>query len=399
MQPFRFHTLPLSGTALVEASAGTGKTHAISTLFVRLLVERALSVERILVLTFTEAATLELKDRIRQRVEAALRHVGTGGAGDADFAELFQPRLEAGTRQLDAGRLRLALTNIDQASIFTIHGFCHKLLADHAFETRAQFDAELLADDSLLQDEVMADFWARELNAAPREVIELLAAHKVTPGKCRNLVDLVTRHPRLRVLGAGHAGAVPDGVDSEQALLAGFREKLVAYVRAELPRRKAARSVVSFDDLLELLHGALQGPHAASLATSIRRRFPVALIDEFQDTDPTQYAIFEAIYGRTRHGEDTALLLIGDPKQAIYGFRGADIFAYTTAKRRTPPERRFTLTTNYRSDPGLVDALQQIFSGLDRPFLLPDIEHPPIRASRAENTLITGAEAGAPLEI
>ncbi|HEY6556524.1 MAG TPA: UvrD-helicase domain-containing protein [Polyangiaceae bacterium] len=397
MFPFESQTLPLWGTTLVEASAGTGKTHAISTLFVRLLVERELHVERLLVLTFTEAATLELKDRVRERVDTALA-VAAGQAHDQDFQALFSARAEPETRARDVSRLRVALANIDQASIFTIHGFCHKLLTDHAFETGAHFDAELLTDDTALRDEVMADFWASELEAAPPDLAEVLARHKLTPARCRNLADLVTRHPRLTVLGGNAAGS--DGeVDSDRVRIARFRENLVGYLRRELPRRKAALNLLSFDDLLERLYAALRGPHAAGLAANVRRRFPVALIDEFQDTDPTQYAIFEAIYRAPAAQDDTGLFLIGDPKQAIYGFRGADIFAYTAAKRNTPADRQFTLTTNYRSDPGLVDAVQRVFSGLDRPFLLPGIDHPEIRAKRPENSLSGSGDAGAPFEI
>lgn len=394
MQPFDVAALPLFGTSLVEASAGTGKTHALSTLFVRLLLERGLTVERILVLTFTEAATLELKDRIRRRLSDALGACESE-APDPELSRLVRA-CGGANRELSVRRLRRALENIDEASIQTIHGFCQRVLRDHAFETGAPFESELLLDDSSLKEEVIADFWAKELTNAEPSVVELVAASKLLPSKCAALADLIGRHPGIRLAGSLESPSpeIGRGNGDGAEIVRGFRRRLIEFLRSELPRRKASLGVVSFDDLLEQLHTALRGPHGPVLARSLRERFPAALIDEFQDTDPTQYAIFRAIY-RSEAAEDCALFLIGDPKQAIYGFRGADIFAYLMAAGETDAARRFTLTTNYRSDPGLVRALGQLFSRLERPFLLPSITHPEISANRQQGLLLDAQ--GAPL--
>jgi exodeoxyribonuclease V beta subunit len=144
-----------------------------------------------------------------------------------------------------------------------------------------------------------------------------------------------------------------------------FKARLVAYARAEARRRKLEGGLVSFDDLLQQMSEALQGPHGEHLAKSIRRKYPAALIDEFQDTDPIQYAVFSRIYGK----QQSALFLIGDPKQAIYAFRGADIFAYLKAAADAGANT-WTLHTNYRSDKSLVRALNTLFQRPYRPFLL-----------------------------
>ncbi|HTV25058.1 MAG TPA: UvrD-helicase domain-containing protein, partial [Polyangiaceae bacterium] len=149
-----------------------------------------------------------------------------------------------------------------------------------------------------------------------------------------------------------------------------FKLGLLDYLRRELPRRTGRQRQLSFDDLLDRLHAALHGPRGQELARSIRERYPAALIDEFQDTDPRQLAIFERIYS----APSTSLFLIGDPKQAIYSFRGADVFSYVAAAQRTGAERHFTMTTNYRSDPSMVAAVNHLFASCPQPFLLPEIQ-------------------------
>ncbi|HEU5077101.1 MAG TPA: exodeoxyribonuclease V subunit beta, partial [Polyangiaceae bacterium] len=149
-----------------------------------------------------------------------------------------------------------------------------------------------------------------------------------------------------------------------------FKGRLVAYARAEARRRKLEGRLVSFDDLLQKMSEALAGPHGEVLAKRIRRKYPAALIDEFQDTDPIQYAVFSRIYGK----QQSSLFLIGDPKQAIYAFRGADIFAYLKAANDAGANT-WTLSTNYRSDRSLVRALNTLFRRPWRPFLLDGISY------------------------
>ncbi len=469
MKTFEATEISLAGPRLVEASAGTGKTHAITTLVVRLVVERGITVDQILVVTFTEAATAELRTRIRARLGAALSVAAGETPGDPELASIVARSPQARTR------LAVALTNIDRAAVFTIHGFCHRTLLDSAFDSGVRFDVELLTDTQVLRDEVLLDFWTARLATAELAVVESLRAMKVSTAQAADLVDRVTRAPTMPVLPADAVGApapseqvfsrafevvkrtwdrgtieamlvessalsgvkyrqthvrswchdidayvrqgspsAPASIDknmqrlSASALRAGvkkdqqgreprhpffdacetlvvaaqsydhvssrhalgFQQELVAFVRRELPRRKERLGVMGFDDLLMALEQALTAPLTGErLARAVRRRYPVALIDEFQDTDPTQWSIFRTLYGR---GD---VVLIGDPKQAIYGFRGADVFAYLAAAEHVPEASRFTMHTCWRSDPSLIRAVGAIYARLPTPFAVEAIRH------------------------
>ena len=470
---------PLRGNLLVEASAGTGKTYAITTLFVRLIVERGLGVDEILVVTFTEAATAELRGRIRSRLRDAARVFAARVADEGDPGsddELWALASRSEDPRRDHQRLELALSEVDEAAISTIHGFCHRVLTDAAFESGADFELELQNDTRALAEEVLFDFWARTLaDADPREV-RALADAKVRPSSCRRLADAALRSADLRVLPdesvrpelpplgpvemafsrlerawdreavrqaiAGSAalnknryrpGAIDRWVEEVDAFLAAgpgaltgemtwltklsarelersvtkkftgehprhpffdacqvmrgeaermakwasdfalwFRRALVAEVRRTLPARKEALGIMAFDDLLTRVDDALRGPRAERLAAAVRRRHPVALIDEFQDTDPVQYRIFARIW------PEGTRLFIGDPKQAIYAFRGADVFAYLGAASEVPPKKRFTMSVNWRSDPSLLTAVETLFSRLPAPFVMPEIDFRPV---------------------
>jgi exodeoxyribonuclease V beta subunit len=486
MRRFDAVDVPFEGRALVEASAGTGKTYAITTLFVRLLLERRLAVDEILVVTFTEAATAELRGRIRRRLREALavaRALTSAPAAAAAVSleradpELLRVLRARDTPARDAARLALALANVDEAAIETIHGFCHRTLRECAVMAGAPLDFELLQDPQLLRDELLYDYFSGTLADADPALVRLLRRERVTPSRCRALADALARSPDLTVLppppaqvapldraafdaaydeakqlygrelieqllrdsdalkgnlyaarwlpgwldeldalwherprppalpdhfkkfcasslaaacAKGKHGQQPEhaffdacerlaeahqhfGVAARDQLLS-FRWRLVEYLRRELPARKHLAGVLSFDDLLQHTREALDKPAGAHLAQRIAQRYPAALIDEFQDTDPTQYAIFDRVWPRE------GLFLIGDPKQAIYSFRGADVFAYLSAAAEVAPERRFTMLTNWRSDPGVLRAIAALFEPHPRPLLLDAIGFPAVSA-------------------
>ena len=496
--------VPLYGTHLIEASAGTGKTHAITVLYVRCLLEFAAEPKDVLVVTYTNAATAELRERIRaavQRAYAALR-AGTT-TDDEGLDRVLEARRTAGTAQADATRLLGALHGFDEAAIFTIHGFCQRVLQDHAFESGVPFDAELVTDESPLLGDVVCDFWVRELHDAPIEVVRYLGDHGVTIDGLEGLAALAIRHPDMRVLPerptltaadietaiagwrcvhervaalwrrdrepvvellcdatalkgniykaesirstwvpaldgeltSGRPGIdgrvtffhrlTPEGLatgckknqvppehpffeacgslrDADAALDAcleartiQLRLDTVAFARHELRRRKEARRLLSFDDLLQRVAEALRGAGGDDLAALVRRRYRAALIDEFQDTDPVQYEIFQRVY----RGAEAVLFLIGDPKQAIYAFRGADVFAYIASKRDAGSNLH-TLRTNWRSDPTLVKAVNQLFRHARRPFVFDEIPfHPASARADVTDRLGGGAAGWAPFEI
>ena len=465
--PFDSLHTPLEGTSLIEASAGTGKTYTLTTLFLRLVVEKGLPVDRILVVTFTEAATAELEERIRDRLRHALAAFSGGPDRDPFLEELAA---KAGRTEAALLRLRQAIRDFDRAAVFTIHGFCRRVLDEHAFESGSPFETELLPDQTALEQGVVEDFWRREMGSAsplfaafalargftpesllslarsvrsvlpphivPRErrpetdaveagyerahgrvaeawpgarseVSELLLEsdalnrvkyrrdrveqwiramdHHALPGRCDPLLfDGFERFASSWIEDATKRNRTPpdhsffalceDLLLRREALTKAFERKLLACraelfdeVEAELPKWKAERNVQSFDDLLRGVQAALRAPGGSRLERALRSRYGAALIDEFQDTDPVQYDIFRRIFS----DGTTPLFLIGDPKQAIYGFRGADVFAYMEAAGET--SRRLTLPKNYRSEPGLVRAVNTLFRGHENPFVFESI--------------------------
>ena len=382
--------IPLAGLHLIEASAGTGKTYAIAHLVLRLVLETGLRLEQILVLTFTEAATEELRDRVNRRLRQA-RAVLSGGSTEdgllADWIAVLPDPV------LARARLDAALADLDQAAIYTIHGFCRRVLRDFAFESGAPFDAELITDEQDLRRTAAEDFWRRQMGAAdldeaawllgefpkgPESLLDCLGGHLkaaateilgAEPGRVRagmemsrelhqrladtwprareTVAELLRDSPALKrniysadavAEAIGEMDALCDGppptdepkrlaLFTPQKLQAATKSKettpehpffdlcgalkaldlkglaqarradllaeTIAFLRSELERRKRERRVLYFDDLLTQTAQALAGPRAQALADRVRKAYPQALIDEFQDTDDLQYRIFK----------------------------------------------------------------------------------------------------------
>jgi exodeoxyribonuclease V beta subunit len=479
---------PLEGTNLIEASAGTGKTYTIAALFLRLILEKHLGVDEILVVTFTEAATGEVKDQIRKKLREGIEILTQGSGEDAFLVELMSIQEDA-RMALDA--LWGALRAFDRAAIFTIHGFCRKILHEDAFETGSLFDTELVADEEFLKRQVVEDFWRRHLYTASLFFVHYALDSGFSPENLLSLVSSISARPYLRIIpevevpntraeeeafqqafsrvrktwpsarsqvedilsddeglnrnkynkvriplwiramdecmGRGiphpalfegfrkfttselHRSVKKNGNPvthpffdlcedlqrAQEALIGVFEQRLLGLkislfreVSFGLSKRKEEKNVQSFDDLLIKVHEALRrkgGPE--NLAEAVRSKFRAAMIDEFQDTDPIQWGIFRAIFGT----EESILMLIGDPKQAIYGFRGADIFAYMEASRSA--EKRYTLSRNWRSEPRLIRAVNAVFSGPELPFVYENISFLPALPAEAgarESLLIDG---------
>lgn len=391
---------------LIEASAGTGKTYTIAAIVLRLILENDLRVNEILVTTFTELATAQLRARIRLLLREALLASQGLRPPQNDPNDLITALLErVGDRKVAAARLNLALQSFDEASIYTIHGFCQRMLKEHAFESGGLFDAELIMDQAPILREIVDDFWRSHFYERDPLLVELLG-----PGlKPQTLFDLLlhlTNNPTLVVwppapeefeaqlpalAQEAEAGAVTEG--TKKRLLVSLQAKFLAWARTELPRRKLAQNLFSFDDMLSRLRNSLGGAGGEALAAGIRGRFKAALVDEFQDTDPIQYQIFQEIY----RGDAAPLFFIGDPKQAIYAFRGADVFTYIGAAAATPPPQQFTLGTNWRSEAGLVKAINAVFNSRPNPFVLEGIAFEDARsAGKADLTPLTFAKKKRP---
>ena len=510
--PLDVFTCPLAGTQLIEASAGTGKTWNICGLVLRLLLEQKLHVQDILVVTFTKAATAELRERIRSRMVmtlAALRGNAAAGADTFVKALLHQARQQHGLDDDDmAKRLDLALQTFDEAAIFTIHGFCQRALADAPFTAGMPMLQTELEDDSELVLQVATDFWRRHIAGAA--LAPALAAHLLdqgdTPARFAALlkrrlakplskvlwpaeVDILPRDapdapvdlaplalaraaacrlwqqdrdgilahvrdaqpgllgnvyrpgavdtaaaswdglctdpsalpstdklPKLDLLGStrlrpkqGHAPVAPhpffdaaqawlDGLAALRQQMAVARLRLLRELLASAPpalqQAKRERRVQAFDDMLFNLHQRLAGPGGRDLAQALRRRFPAALIDEFQDTDPLQFAIFSALYT----GSGAPLFLVGDPKQAIYSFRQADLHTYLQARQHT--DARYTLAQNQRSTPALLQALNALFGANTQAFMLPGLDYAAVSSgTKSRSLLVDRTEPRAALQL
>jgi exodeoxyribonuclease V beta subunit len=379
------HT-PLAGRNLIEASAGTGKTFTIAGVYLRLVLELRLGVAEILVVTFTEAATKELKERIRKRLKEAEHAFEQGMSADPLLAGLLLKMPD----HAEAGRLlSSAVRSFDEAAIFTIHGFCQRMLQENPFESGSLCDTELMTDQGTILREIAQDYWRINCYGAPRERIAAANAAGISPASLLGMAR--------RIGGDPFAGVIPDApaasAEIEDWLLT-LRRGFFDYLATELPKRKRLGNVRSFDDLLLDLHAALTRQDS-TLPRLIRERYLAALIDEFQDTDPTQFAIFDAIYPV---GLPAPFFLIGDPKQAIYSFRGADIFAYMGAAKLT--RLRHTLLENWRSEPSLIGAVNTLFSFHKQPFLFEEIPFIPVEPAKLERKLLLEHGAStAPLKL
>jgi exodeoxyribonuclease V beta subunit len=473
---------PLSGVRLIEASAGTGKTYTIAALYVRLILghspdntppERQLLPPDILVVTFTEAATQELRERIRDRLSQAARYFRKQPAETDDFLKAVRADFSETDWPACARSLELAANWMDEAAIYTIHGWCNKMLQQHAFHSGSLFRQEVNTDDTELLHEVVRDYWRSfyydlteddpdilrlyDLFSRPddllkelktllngsdpvdgcledhpgiksllasvddarmqtmkalkepwnrwadevRGLVEEAVKNKVLPGKnykSNNVQDWfdkiiawssnpvegtlnlgkgfenLTPGGMLRLANPGQIPPVHPGFEAiaqlpqQLASLPKLKIELMKHAihwirnRYDLEKQRMAR--MTFNDMLTRLDSALKGHSGEPLKKTIREQYPVALIDEFQDTDPIQYRIFSAIY--PADVEDcSGCFMIGDPKQAIYSFRGADIYTYLKAHKHTAG-RRYTLTTNYRSTITLVEAVNRVFLHADR---------------------------------
>ena len=481
--------MPLHGRILIEASAGTGKTWNIGVIYLRLLLERELRVEQILVTTFTDAAAQELRERLRRRLIEAERHLLDPSATPADegslenYLQILCDTEESQRRALR--KIQLARADLDRAPVSTIHALCQRIQRDYPLESGAAFASDKLFDEQQLLRECVEDFWRRRylvgavdpreaallLKEGPEKLLRDLAVLANSPdaniesggladleqriaalSSEENLVELqrlfddkslhrasnsalLTRLGKIiAALKNGDEAALEGSLDKtfdpenlpgqEHAknrgvlvshpliqLLQELRTLLPLRItftrgavlaaaalacRDELPRRARQRHVLTFSMLIDAVYQRLCSETADStLADRLFEAFPVALIDEFQDTDQRQFAIFDHIYR-----ERGTLVMIGDPKQAIYSFRGGDIAAYLRAS--TQANQRFSLTTNYRSSGALVEAMNALYGHTDGGFDHPQIHYQPITAAgNADQKPLTanGAPVNRPLVI
>ena len=366
-------TVPVAeGVTVLEASAGTGKTHAVSSLVVAEVAEGR-PLDELLVVTFTRKATGELRERVWQRLtEAAAALVpGPDANKDAD-ADPLVAHLRRGTEDERAARrrhLRVALSDFDAATIATTHGFCQQVLASLGTAGDAERDVELVEDVRDLVDDAVRDLYVRRVLAGGDVPFGPTTASAIA----RAVVD----HPDCDI-------ASVDRHDLD-------RQRFARTVRRRIDDQKRKGRLLTYDDLLDRLDASLsEGPRGRIVAERLRSRFSMAVVDEFQDTDTIQWRILHRAFGQA----PCRLVLVGDPKQAIYAFRGGDVHAYLEATRSA--DHQCGLSTSWRADRPLLTALDAVFAGAQ----LGDeaIRHRPVQARPgADVPGIDGPAGGPPL--
>lgn len=470
--------LPLTGSVLIEASAGTGKTFTIAALYVRFILAHLPRLQApasrhspllpadILVVTFTKAATAELKDRIRKRLVQAAALFRSAAASEDGFLNALKAEYAPALWPECGYALQMASEAMDEASVKTIHSWCQSVLREHAFNSGSLFSQQLVTDLAPYKLEAVRDYWRNffyplsaehyaevtSLVATPEQLLEHinglwdLARPAMLP---LQLADLIAKARQVREqqlrqahqlwqpllqayfalideadankwfakprthnankarkdfapLSAWLALAEPELFqqlpqlsdtfcknygkefsehytgpalrdDLPAALLAlqqllqqtadlrpGLLSHAVSWCKARFEQQLARDAVLGFNDIIQHTCRAVSAEQGEVLAAILRAQYPVTLIDEFQDTDPDQYSIFNAVYQIAANRQDLAVFLIGDPKQAIYAFRGADIYTYLQARRDTAG-RHYTLAINFRSSDALVNGANAIF--------------------------------------
>jgi len=467
--PNNIHFNPINtelqqGVNLLEASAGTGKTYAIAMLALRFIVEKELAIDQLLIVTFTKAATKELKERVRARlVEAKYFLAGQGGDIDPNIIQWAENLYsQSGVNpELAIQRLNQALLSIDQAGIFTIHGFCQRLLKEHALESGQMFDVELSDQVDTVREQLIDDFWRTEIYPRSAWEVALLCHEFKTPDAlaaslgnlssqqtvlpdCEELESLLkqiqalslTAQAQLEQHGESLIAAVKAGYFKKpftnkftelyqelklwlssmqatennnsrpsnasfacvtstvltKAIYVAHKDKLTfdsaifdelaqqvskvslvlrrllaQTLQEKLDSRLQQLNIMSHDSLITRTAEALLSEAGDLLVSAINKQYQIALIDEFQDTDQTQWTIFSRLFA----DPEQSLYLIGDPKQAIYKFRGADIHSYLAAKQQA--QQQYTLGHNWRSHPDLVHAINQLFLLRPQPFIFSDL--------------------------
>jgi exodeoxyribonuclease V beta subunit len=368
-----------SGVTLLEASAGTGKTYTIAALAARYVAD-GLPLDRLLIVTFTRMATGELRERVRERLVSAAEGLTAALAGVAPDSDDDVLCLLAGGATEEVGerrdRLAKAIANFDAATIETTHGFCMQVLSGLGTAGDVERDVTLIEDTKDLLEEVVDDLYIRRFWARPDDL-------RFDRGDAMSIGKVVRDHP---------TAAIVPALSTDRDACA-IRRRLADAVAKEMEQRKRLRQVLTYDDVLIRLRDTLADQTRGPVACSrLRSRYAVVLVDEFQDTDPVQWEIMRRAFGE---GGST-LVLIGDPKQAIYAFRGADVFAYLDAAAAAATKA--TLSTNWRSDRGLIEAYDALFA--DSQLGHAGIAYRTVKAADANlEPRLTGAPSGASLRV
>ncbi len=442
MKKFDVNSIVLSGNNLIEASAGTGKTYSIGLLALRLLLEKDIKIEEILMVTFTNSAVAELEIRIRHFLKLAQRYILNQDEIDTSISNIIDNAIKQKSKEEINTLLSNAILFLDETAIYTIHGFCQLTLSEFAFDTKQLFNTELIENQNPIIENAVNDFWRNEITVLDTGIIEVLKEKLLTRelliefsknifnGKQLSVRNSIDRNNILSQIHSfkkqieSQKKYLHDSIVSSWELIKStkihkgtklyksiakgkeeFRnELLIAYknnpeanylknlsfllptlenivtqettfsdykmdvfidflsraevfIKSEVAKKKNRNQVLSFNDLIEKLHISLVKEDNVSLKQSLCNKYRAVFIDEFQDTDHLQYQIFHKAF---IDNCDSIVFFIGDPKQSIYAWRGADLKTYIKAQNDIG-ENKFTMKSNFRSTSQLISAMNDFF--------------------------------------
>lgn len=444
MKIFDVLNIDLKGKNLVEASAGTGKTYAIGILVLRLLLESKFKIEQILMVTYTNAAVDELELRIRKFIDEAILQVrNISECEDELINQVLNKSIETQGRDTTLKLLNEAIEFLDETSIFTIHGFCKRVLTDYAFENSMLLNTEIIDDQSHLIEDAAAEFWRRNVTVISPHILKKMLEKNFSLKNIKEIYLRVANGAKLRIKNnistdnqeiiydelyrlslnqhkqflseieknwqqiqnarIGQLKSIKAAVDNNligdfkeifltsfrskpdsailqkldflfteaikvldadnsiQALIvdiiATYYQKAVDFIESNIESKKKRNKLVSFYDLIKILHNTVVKNQSQVLKKELNYKYKAVFIDEFQDTDKMQYEIFQNLF---IENSDTILYFIGDPKQSIYAFRGADLDTYNLAKSNLK-DSLFSMNTNFRSTRFLLNGINEFF--------------------------------------
>ena len=376
-------TTPIEGRMLLEASAGTGKTYSLMRVLLRLLVEKGIELDRILVVTFTNAATDELSSRLRSNLTELIEQIRLKKNGSFnDLLDSWEEKKYCSAEILE--KLQTALNKIDDAAIFTIHGFCQRILQDFVFSSKGNYDFEI-GDDSDAKDKALTTFLRTNLpKAYPTCPTEQLSLARDIPWA--DILSTAAGLSRTKPL-TQQMKLMKDSEHEPEEETNQFFNTFIDQATTLYEKNKKDERLFTFDDLLiEAEERIVKDPE---FTKAIQNLYGAALIDEFQDTDPIQYSIFKHLFLDDPEGSKP-VIFVGDPKQSIYRFRNASLETYLLAKNEI--NNLYQLVKNYRSTPGIIAGVNEYFNpegkGPDGGFLNQALTYSPVQFNKKKLPLL-----------
>ncbi len=368
---FNVNRAELAGTNLIEASAGTGKTYSIALLVLRLVLEKNVPVNRILMVNFTKAAVAELESRIRLFIRLAYRAANGEIITEKSITEIVQGAIQKNSAEEVNKILQESILLLDELSVQTIHSFCQASLEEFALEANMRYNPEIVPDSSDSIDLLVNDFWRSKITTLPvnilKKVVNSLDKETIVQGVKDHLGDKVTYgyNPEADygvsdefLSEIENEMATQDEEQVKQSIRKLSDNLKFGAINEILPRiisYKEEHNLLTYDDMIQKMHEALTNDNGSAFKDQLRQKYEAVFIDEFQDTDKLQYEIFKSAF----HNRDSLIFYIGDPKQSIYSWRKADINTYLKASREV--DNLYGMNFNFRSSESMIHAMNDFF--------------------------------------